>query len=136
MQKRSYTTGHELSDRRWKKLSPLLPEPPRSNKGGQIPAPNRACLEGLLWLLRSGARYKDIPKHFPSGSTCWRRLQWWHEQGALLAAWQSILGMLDVKGGRLKWKSFLQTARFRLQKRGRKGRQDQAGQGYKDNGTQ
>ena len=52
---------------------------------GTNPAPNRACLEGLLWLLQSRARYKDIPKHFPSQSTCWRRLHWWHEQCALLA---------------------------------------------------
>ena len=80
MQKRSYTTGIEISDRQWQRLASLLPEPPRSDQGGQVPAPNRACFEGLLWLLRSGARYKDIPKHFPSGSTCWRRLKWWHEQ--------------------------------------------------------
>ena len=70
MQKREYKTGLELSDRKWKQLGSLLPEPPRSDKGGQVPAPNRACFEGILWLKRSGARYKDIPKHFPSGSTC------------------------------------------------------------------
>ena len=56
MHKREYQTGSELSDRQWKKLAPLLPEPIRSGKGGQVPASNRACLEGLLWLLRSGAR--------------------------------------------------------------------------------
>ena len=117
MQKREYTTGLEISDRRWKKLAPLLPEPPRSDKGGQVPAPNRACLEGLLWLLRSGARYKDIPTHFPSGSTCWRRLQWWHEQGALLAAWQSILGLLDAQG-RLKLEEFFADGSFASAKKG------------------
>jgi transposase len=117
MQKRTYTTGHELSDRQWKKLAPLLPEPPRSHKGGQIPAPNRACLEGLLWLLRSGARYKDIPQHFPSGSTCWRRLRWWYEQGALLAAWQTILGMLDAKG-RIKLEEFFADGSFASAKKG------------------
>ena len=68
MQKREYRTGTELSDRQWQKLSPLLPEPTRSGKGGQVPASNRACLEGLLWLLRSGVRYKDMPHHFPSGN--------------------------------------------------------------------
>jgi transposase len=92
MEKREYKTGLEISDRQWKTLASLLPEPTRSDKGGQIPAPNRACFEGILWLLRSGARYKDIPQHFPSGSTCWRRLKWWYEQGALLNAWQHILG--------------------------------------------
>ena len=47
MEKRSYQTGVELSDRKWKKLASLLPEPQRSGKGGQIPASNRACFEGI-----------------------------------------------------------------------------------------
>jgi transposase len=119
MKKREYKTGIEISDRKWKKLAPLLPEPPRSDGGGQVPAPNRACFEGLLWLLRSGARYKDIPKHFPSGSTCWRRLWWWYEQGALLKAWQSILGLLDQKG-RLKLEESFADGSFASAKKGGK----------------
>lgn len=81
MKKREYKIGIELTEKQWKKLEPLFPEPKRSAKGGQEPAPNRACLEGILWLLRSGARYKDMPSHLPSGSTCWRRLQLWYENG-------------------------------------------------------
>ena len=117
MKKREYKIGLELTDKQWKKLQPLLPEPPRSDKGGQVPAPNRACLEGILWLLRSGARYKDVPKHFPSGSTCWRRLEWWYEQGALLDAWQKILGLLDKKG-RLRWEECFADATFAPAKKG------------------
>jgi transposase len=117
MQKREYTVGIELTDKQWKKLEPLLPEPTRSHKGGQIPAPNRACLEGVLWLLRSGARYKDVPKHFPSGSTCWRRLKWWYENGILLNAWQTILGMLDKKG-RLKLEECFADGTFSPAKKG------------------
>jgi transposase len=117
MQKREYKTGTELSDRQWKKLEPLLPEPERSDQGGQIPTPNRACFEGLLWILRSGARYKDVPQHLPSGSTCWRRIKWWYEQGALLAAWQTILGMLDKKG-RLKWEECFADGSFAPAKKG------------------
>jgi transposase len=51
-----------------------------------------------LWLLRSGARYKDRPKHFPSGSTCWFRLQFWAQQGALRKLHQQLLRLLDKKG--------------------------------------
>jgi len=117
MQKREYQTGLEISDRKWEKLAPLLPPPPRSPKGGQEPAPNRACFEGILWLMRSGARYKDMPKHFPSGSTCWRRLKWWNEQGALLNAWQQILKLLDQKG-RINWKECFADGEFASAKKG------------------
>lgn len=117
MRKREYTTGTELSNRKWKTLAPLFPAPERSEKGGQIPASNRACFEGLQWLLRIGARYNDMPKHFPSGSTCWRRLKWWYEQGALLQAWQIILGMLDKKG-RLKWEECFADGSFAPAKKG------------------
>jgi transposase len=119
MEKREYKIGIELTDKQWKKIAPLLPEPEQSAKGGQVPASNRACLEGVLWLLRSGARYKDVPKHFPSGSNCWRRLKWWYEQGALLKAWQKILGMLDQKG-RLRWDECFADGTFSPSKKGAK----------------
>ena len=102
MQKRSYSVGRELTDEQWNILKPLFPEPVNSSKGGQKRAPNRACLEGILWILRTGARWKDIPDRFPSGSTCWRRLQEWQDADLLVDIWQKLLGTLDEKG-RLKW---------------------------------
>ena len=40
-------------------------------------------LEGILWILRSGARWQDLPEEFPRPSTCWRRLRDWEEQERL-----------------------------------------------------
>ena len=77
----------ELTDEQWLRIAPHLPEHPRSPKGGRTPAPARACFEGLLWILRTGARWKDMPDCFPSGPTCWRRLRDWDECGAWEAAW-------------------------------------------------
>jgi transposase len=45
-----------LSDKQWKLIEPLLPVLPNSKKGGRPWAPNRAVLEGILWILRTGAR--------------------------------------------------------------------------------
>lgn len=117
MQKREYKTGLELTDKEWNILEPFLPKPPRSPKGGQIPASNRACIEGILWLLRSGARYKDVPIWFPSGSTLWFRLKFWYEQGALLKIWQALLGMLDAKS-RLHWEECFADGTFSSAKKG------------------
>ena len=111
MKKRAYVTGTELTDEQWSKLEPLLPPPSQSSKGGQICAPNRACLEGILWILRSGARWKDMPERFPSGSTCWRRMNEWHEQDVWIDIWHTFLGMLDAQG-RLDWEEVFADGTF------------------------
>ncbi|MBR5416389.1 MAG: transposase [Thermoguttaceae bacterium] len=56
-----------------------LPEVNNSPKRGQKRTPNRARLEGVIWLLRTGASWKDIPDRFPSGSTYLRRMQEWQK---------------------------------------------------------
>jgi transposase len=73
--------GRLLTDAQWQKIEPLLPRPPKHPGGGRPPAANRRVLEGILWILRSGARWRDLPSEFPSPSTCWRRLRRWEEQG-------------------------------------------------------
>ena len=117
MQKRVYRTGKELTQKQRKILEPLLPEPPASSKGGQKRAPNRPCLEGILWVLRIGVRWQDIPERFPSGSTCWRRMQEWQETGTWVHIWQKLLGTLDERG-RLKWDEVFADGTFSSAKKG------------------
>ena len=107
----------ELTDRQWAKIAPLLPEPKLSTKGGRTPIPNRPVFEGILWVLRSGARWKDLPRRFPSPSTCWRRLRQWEEQGIWLKAWRALLAELDVKR-RLRWYETFADGTFSPAKKG------------------
>ena len=88
----------ELSDEQWEKIAPFLPEPQASPSGGPKPIPNRPCFEGILWVLRSGARWKDLPAPYPSPSTCWRRLCLWQKQEVWLKAWRAFLAQLDRQG--------------------------------------
>src|SRR5947199_8722257 len=76
-------TPRVLTDEHWDLIAPKLPRPRRSPQGGRPRADDRECLEGILWLLRTGARWQDIPIDLPSGSTCWRRLQEWSGEGIL-----------------------------------------------------
>lgn len=69
-----------LTDAQWELISPLLPLARGSAGGGPKPRPNRVCFEGILWVLRSGARWKDLPERYPSPSKCWRRLRDWEER--------------------------------------------------------
>ena len=107
----------ELTDEQWIKIAPFLPEPPRSAKGGQEPIANRHCFEGILWVLRSGARWKDLPKGYPSASTCWRRLQGWEDSDVWLNAWRAFLAELDERG-QLNWHEVFADGTFVPAKKG------------------
>jgi transposase len=72
------------SDELWNALAPLLPAHPPSAKGGRPRADDRACLRGILYVLREGCRWQSLPRQdldCPSGSTCWRRFQEWTGAG-------------------------------------------------------
>jgi transposase len=73
----------------------FFPAPKRRRDGRGRPwASNRECVEGILWVLRTGARWRDLPPEYPSGPTCWRRLRQWEEQGVWLQAWRALLAAL------------------------------------------
>ena len=56
-----------LTDEQWKLIEPLFPKPKRRrDKRGRPWAPNRACLEGILWVLQTGAAWRFLPDEFPS----------------------------------------------------------------------
>jgi len=106
-----------LTDEQWEKIGPLLPAFKRSRKGGRKPVDNRVVFEGILWVLRTGARWQDLPKKYSSGSTCWRRLQDWEEQGVWLRVFRVFLGELDEKG-QLDWSECFADGSFVPAKKG------------------
>lgn len=108
-----------VSDEQWEKIKPFLPQRKRSRRGGRPPADDRACLEGILWVLRSGARWRDLPERYPSPSTCWRRLMEWEGEGVLVEIWQAFLDTLDERG-LLDWDEVFVDASFSPAKKGAK----------------
>jgi transposase len=100
-------SGPLLTEAQWQKIAPLLPQPPKHRKGGRPWIENRRVLEGILWILRSGARWQDLPEKYPHPSTCWRRLRDWEEQGVWLNIWRAFLSELNERQ-QLQWsESFL-----------------------------
>jgi transposase len=91
--------GEELHDDQWALIEPLLPA---HKVRGRRRAEDRRTLNGILWILRSGARWKDLPPKYGSRSTCHRRLQEWQEQGVWERTWLTFLGTLDQLG-KLDW---------------------------------
>jgi transposase len=109
--------GVRLTDKQWEKLEPLLPPVPTRQRGGRPVIGHRAVLDGILWVLKTGARWRDLPDEYPSPSTCWRRLQQWEEQGVWLRIWRAFLGQLDERG-RLDWENVFIDGSFAPAKKG------------------
>ena len=63
---------------------------------------DRQVLEGILWVLRSGARWQDVPREYGSATTCWRRLKQWEEAGVWETIWRAVLATLEARQ-RLDW---------------------------------
>jgi transposase len=108
----------DLTDAQWETLEPLFPKPEyRWDRRGRPWTNNRQCLEGILWMARSGARWKDLPRRYGSPATVWRRLHKWEEDGTLVRAWQRLLGMLEEQQ-RLEWEETFIDGSFAPAKRG------------------
>src|SRR5271156_1727867 len=64
-----------------------------------------------------GARWRDLPDESPDGSTCWRRLRMWEEQGIWLRAWRKLRAQMDERN-LLDWGEAFLDATFVTAKKG------------------
>jgi transposase len=90
-----------LTEQLWKRLEPLIPTPARRYRfPGRRRVDNRAALEGILFVVRTGIRWNDLPTSTfgVSGATCWRRLKEWHEAGVWQRLHESLLADLRSAG--------------------------------------
>src|SRR2546422_685796 len=74
-----------LDDELWKTIAALLPpkKPRRFRHPGRKPLDDRKCLEGILFVLKTGIPWEDLPQEMGCGSgmSCWRRLHAWQQAG-------------------------------------------------------
>ena len=106
-----------LSDCQWQKIQPLLPKLKRRKRGRPL-KDNRCVLEAILWILKTGARWRDLPNDFGvSSSVAWKRLRAWEEQGVWLRLWRAFLAELD-EGGKLDWQESFLDGSFASAKKG------------------
>src|SRR3954454_16530393 len=80
----------DLTDRQWERLEPLLP--PRRPRTGRPNEDHRRILNGIVWVLRTGAPWRDLPERYgPVGTVSSRFYRW---RGA--AFWQTIWPALQA----------------------------------------
>jgi transposase len=90
----------EVTDKQWAIIGPLLPKVELREDGRGRPRvhDDRSVLNGILWILRTGAAWMDLPERFPSGSTCYRRFSLWVKAGALRKALEALAQDLEERG--------------------------------------
>ena len=76
--------SRDLTDAQWALLDPLIPEPKRRRDGRGRPwKGRREVLNGILYILRTGAPWADLPERYPPYQTCHRRFQQWVRSGVM-----------------------------------------------------
>ena len=73
----------ELSDAQWELIEPLLRPRGRTDGRGRPWQDTRAVLNGILWVLGTGAQWREVPNQYPPYQTCHRRFQQWVREGKL-----------------------------------------------------
>jgi transposase len=89
-----------VPDKLWNQIEPLLPrEQPKPN-GGRPRVDDRACLTGIVYVLRTGMPWRFVPVELGCGSgvTCWRRLREWTELGIWPRIHRKLLSILGRRG--------------------------------------
>jgi transposase len=93
-----------VPDELWEAIEPLLPPARPKPKGGRPPVPDRKALTGMLFVLKTGIQWEDLPQEMGCGCgmTCWRRLRDWHQVGVWDELHAVLLDRL-AEAGQIDW---------------------------------
>ena len=90
----------DLTDAQWNTVKRLIPRLPRRTDGRGRPwKPNRIVLDGIVWVLRTGAPWRYLPSRYPSYQTCHRRFVKWVADGTLLRVLTHLCAQFNVGRG-------------------------------------
>ena len=77
-----------LTDAQWARIAPLLPGAGKS--GGRPPKAHRPMVEAMLWVLRTGAPWRDLPSAYGSWKSVYTRFSRWSAQGVLARLFEAL----------------------------------------------
>ncbi len=90
----------DLTDSEWERLQPLLP--PQKPRVGRPAQDHRRVVNGMLWILRTGAPWRDLPARYGKWTTVASRFRRWRAAGV----WAQVLAALHQQAdaeGKLDW---------------------------------
>ncbi len=140
----------DLKDEQWAVVKRLLPRVAKRTDGkGRPRVDDREILNGILWIMHTGAPWHDMPDRYPPYQTCHRRFrlkvavtsQEWVKAGVFEKLLRALVKDVKERGGLDLTECFMVTLQttfdgsFVIAKRGPRGGKNQAGQGYKAHGS-
>ena len=86
-----------LNDEHWQRIAPLLPG--KAGDPGRRGADNRLFVEAVLWLVRAGAPWRDLPPHLGKWGTVWKRFRRWVLKGVFEGRFEEVSQDPDFESG-------------------------------------
>ena len=80
---------YELSEEEWKRVENLLP-PENTGKRGRPAKDNRTMLNGMVWLARSGASWRDLPERYGPWKSVYSRFCKWRDEGLFQRVFEEL----------------------------------------------
>lgn len=100
MNKLGIMSRGDLSNEQWEKIRPLLP--PQKPETGRPAIDHRQILNGILWVLRTGAPWRDVPERYGKWQTVASRFYRWRQAGV----WDRIFALVQEQAdalGQIDW---------------------------------
>lgn len=82
-----------MTEEMWEKIKPLLPL--ESGYWGRPSRPHRTIIEGILWIFRTGAPWRDLPPEYGPWNSCYNRFSRWTAQGVWQTIWEVLKDDVD-----------------------------------------
>jgi transposase len=90
----------DITNEQWQRIAKFIPKPKaQPGKSGRPPQNPRDVLNGILWILRTGAQWSDLPERYPPKSTCHRYFQQWNKSGVFAKILTALARDLKKRGG-------------------------------------
>jgi len=84
---------HRLTDEQWQRIADLFDKRKRM---GRPPRDRREVIDGILWILNTGAAWRDLPPEFGPWATAWDLFDKWNGDGTLAKALRRLQGEVEI----------------------------------------
>ena len=89
---------HALTDEQWARLQPLLPPEKPIGQGRPSKIKHRKVLDAILWLVRTGAAWRDLPDEYAPWESIASRFYRWRDDGTWSRVFKALLNDADTRG--------------------------------------